>query len=155
MTQVVNSTWLAEPVIQQLQERVRGALIGFDDPGYDEVRRLYNGMIDKSPGLIVQCADVADVIACVNFAREHEVLLAIRGGGHNGPGLGSCNDGLVIDLSRLKGIRVDPMNRTVRVEAGCRWGEVDHATQPFGLAVPAGIVANTGVAGLTLGGGHG
>jgi FAD/FMN-containing dehydrogenase len=112
-------------------------------------------MIDKKPLLIVQCADVADVIAAVNFGREHKLPIAIRGGGHNGPGLGSVNDGLVIDLSTLRGVRVDPKNRTVRVDAGCTSGDVDHATQAFGQAVPFGVVSTTGVAGLTLSGGHG
>jgi FAD/FMN-containing dehydrogenase len=133
----------------------RGDLIGPKDAGYDEARALYNGMIDKRPALIARAADVADVIAAVNFARENRLLLAIRGGGHNGPGLGSCNDGLVIDCSRLKGVRVDPVARTVRVEPGCTQGEVEHAAHAFGLAVPAGIVSSTGVAGLTLGGGTG
>jgi FAD binding domain/Berberine and berberine like len=118
-------------------------------------RALYNGMIDKRPLLIAKCADVADVVATVNFGRDNGLLIAIRGGGHNGPGLGSVDDGLVIDLSMLKGIRVDPANRTVRVEPGCTSGDVDHATHAFGLAVPFGIVSTTGVAGLTLGGGSG
>jgi FAD/FMN-containing dehydrogenase len=112
-------------------------------------------MIDKRPRLIARCVDVADVIAAVNFAREEGLLLAIRGGGHNGPGLGCCDDGLVIDFSMMKGVRVDPENRTVRVEGGCTSGDVDHATHVFGLAVPFGIVSTTGVAGLTLGGGTG
>src|SRR5204863_5969375 len=102
-----------------------------------------------------RCVDVADVIAAVNFAREHELTLAVRGGGHNGPGLGTCDGGLVIDLSDMKGIHVDPSARTVRVEGGCTWGDVDHATHAFGLAVPTGIISTTGVAGLTLGGGLG
>lgn len=133
----------------------RGTLIQPNDPGYDEARKLYNSMIDKRPRLIARCANVADVIAAVNFGREQGLLIAIRGGGHNGPGLGSCNDGLVIDLSTLKGVRVDPAARTIRVEAGCTQGDVEHAAHAFGLAVPAGIVSTTGVAGLTLGGGHG
>jgi hypothetical protein len=112
-------------------------------------------MIDKRPSLIARCVDVADVMAAVNFGREARLLIAIRGGGHNGPGLGSVNDGLVIDLSDMKSVRVDPARRTVRVEAGCTSGDVDHATHPFGLAVPFGIVSTTGVAGLTLGGGTG
>src|SRR5258708_27172586 len=112
-------------------------------------------MIDKRPALIARGKDVADVIAAVNFAREHELTLAIRGGGHNGPGLGTCDDGLVIDLTEMKGIRVDPVARTVRVEGGCTWGEVDHATHPFGLATPSGFISTTGVRGLTLGGGIG
>jgi FAD/FMN-containing dehydrogenase len=133
----------------------RGELIDAADPGYNEARALYNAMIDKRPALIARCADVADVIAAVNFGREQGLLTAIRGGGHNGPGLGSCDGGLVIDLSRLKGVRVDPAARTVRVEPGCTQGDVEHAAHAFGLAVPAGIVGTTGVAGLTLGGGTG
>src|SRR6185503_2667159 len=121
------------------------------DAQYDEVRALYNGMIDKRPRLIARCVDVADVIAAVNFGREQGVLIAIRGGGHNGPGLGSVDDGLVIDLSLMKSVRVDPANRTVRIGPGCTSGDVDHATHAFGLAVPFGIVSTTGVAGLTLG----
>ena len=141
--------------IDKLKAGLRGELIQRSDPHYEEARKLYNAMIDKRPLLIARCADVADVIAAVRFAREHELLTAVRGGGHNGPGLGSCNDGLVIDLSPMKGVRVDPENRTVRAEAGCTQGGVDHAAHPFGLAVPAGIVSTTGIAGLTLGGGHG
>jgi FAD/FMN-containing dehydrogenase len=139
----------------ELERRLRGELIRPTDAAYDDARKLYNGMIDKQPLLIARCADVADVIAAINFGRDHDLLIAIRGGGHNGPGLGSCDDGLVIDLSLMKGVRVDPENRTVRVGPGCTQGDVDHATHAFGLAVPAGIVASTGVAGLTLGGGHG
>ena len=112
-------------------------------------------MIDKRPLLIARCADAADVIAAVNFGRDNKLPIAIRGGGHNGPGLGSVDDGLVIDLSMMKGVRVDPAKRTVRVGAGCVTGDVDHATHAFGLAVPFGIVSTTGVAGLTLCGGHG
>ena len=136
-------------------QSLRGALIGRDAADYDEARKLYNGMIDKRPLLIARCVDVADVIAAVNFARENGLLLAVRGGGHNGPGLGSCDDGLVIDLSQMKGVRVDPAARTVRVGPGCTSGDVDHATHAFGLAVPFGIVSSTGVGGLTLGGGIG
>src|SRR5262252_9155199 len=112
-------------------------------------------MIDKRPEAIVRCADVADVITAVNVAREAGVLTAIRGGGHNGGGLGTCDDGLVIDPSDMKGIRVDPAAREAQVEGGCLWKEVDHATHPFGLAVPCGFISSTGVAGLTLGGGIG
>jgi hypothetical protein len=144
-----------EQAISDFQKSLRGRLISRNDADYDTARALYNGMIDKRPQLIARSADVADVISAVNFAREHAALLAIRGGGHNGPGLGSCDDGLVIDLSALKSVRVDPASRTVRVEAGCTSGDVDHATHPFGLAVPFGIVSTTGVAGLTLGGGTG
>jgi FAD/FMN-containing dehydrogenase len=146
---------MTEQVIASFQQNLRGRLIQPNDPDYDAARALYNGMIDKRPRLIARCVDVADVITAVNFAREHGLLLAIRGGGHNGPGLGSCDDGLVIDLSMMKSVRVDPAAKTVRVEPGCTSGDVDHATHAFGLAVPFGIVASTGVAGLTLGGGTG
>jgi FAD/FMN-containing dehydrogenase len=139
----------------KLGQSLRGTLVRREDPEYDEVRKLYNAMIDKHPLLIARCADAADVIAAVNFARDNQLLLAIRGGGHNGPGLGSCDDGLVIDLSAMKGVRVDPATRTVRVGPGCTQGDVDHATHAFGLAVPAGIVSTTGIAGLALGGGTG
>jgi FAD/FMN-containing dehydrogenase len=146
---------MSEQAITTLEQTLRGRLIKPTDSDYDTTRALYNGMIDKRPRLIARVADVADIITAVNFAREQGWLLAIRGGGHNGPGLGSCNDGLVIDLSMLKGIRVDPAARTVRVEPGCTSGDVDHATHAFGLAVPFGIVSTTGVSGLTLGGGTG
>jgi FAD/FMN-containing dehydrogenase len=136
-------------------QSLRGHLVRPGDPGYDEVRRLYNGMIDKRPRLIARCVNAADVMTAVNFGRDNGLLVAIRGGGHNGPGLASVDDGLVIDLSLMKGVRVDPEKRTVRVEAGCTSGDIDHATHPFGLAVPFGIVSTTGVAGLTLGGGTG
>jgi len=144
-----------ETDIAALHARLRGQLIDAKHAEYDAARKLYNGSIDRHPRLIARCADVADVIACVNFARDHEVLLAVRGGGHNGPGLGSCDDGLVIDLSRLRGVRIDANARTVRVEGGCTSGDVDHATHAFGLAVPFGIVSTTGVGGLVLGGGGG
>src|SRR3974377_61348 len=141
--------------IDKFKAGLRGELIQRSDPQYEEARKLYNAMIDKRPLLIARCADVADVISAVRFARENELLTAVRGGGHSGRGLGSCDDGLVIDLSLMKGVRVDPRNRTVRAEAGCTQGGVDHVAHAFGLAVPAGIVSTTGIAGLTLGGGHG
>jgi hypothetical protein len=144
-----------EKDISAFKASLRGALIQPGDGDYDQARKLYNGMIDKRPGLIASCADAGDVIAAVNFGREHNLLVAIRGGGHNGPGLGSCDGGLVIDLSMMKGVHVNPDRRTVRVEPGCTQGGMDHATHAFGLAVPAGIVSTTGVGGLTLGGGHG
>jgi FAD/FMN-containing dehydrogenase len=144
-----------ESAITTLKSQVRGPVFQAADEGYEEARKVYNAMIDKHPKLIVRCADVADVIYCVNFAREQEMLLAIRGGGHNGPGLGTCDDGLVIDLSRMKGIRIDPKSATAWVEGGCTFGDLDHATHAFGLAVPGGIVSTTGVGGLTLGGGVG
>ncbi len=140
---------------QALQAALRGKLITPGDPDYDETRKVYNGMIDKRPSAIARCVDVADVIQCVKFAREDHITLAIRGGGHNGPGLGMCDDGLVIDLSLMKGVRVDPVAKTVRAEGGATWGDVDHATHAFGLATPSGIMSTTGVGGLTLGGGLG
>jgi FAD/FMN-containing dehydrogenase len=140
---------------EQLKSAFRGELIQASDPGYEAARKVYNGMIDKRPLLIARCVDVADVIAAVNYGRENNLLTAIRGGGHNGAGLCTCDGGLVIDLSRMKGIRVDPANKTVRVEGGCVWGDVDHATHAFGLATPCGFISTTGVAGLTLGGGIG
>ncbi|MDM0104840.1 FAD-binding oxidoreductase [Variovorax sp. J22R24] len=144
-----------EAHLDTYKAQLRGTLIQPDDAAYDEARKVYNAMIDKRPRLIARCADVADVIASVNFARENQLLLAVRGGGHNGGGLGTCDDGLVIDLSRLRGVRVDAKAHTVRAEGGCTWGDVDHATHAFGMATPAGIISTTGVGGLTLGGGIG
>lgn len=143
------------PAFADFEATVRGDLFQPDTPGYDDARALYNGMIDKRPALIVQVADVADVIATVTFARENRMELAIRGGGHNGPGLSSVDGGLVLDLRRMKSVRVDPVARTARVEGGATWADVDHATHAFGLAVPSGTVSSTGVGGLTLGGGIG
>ena len=146
---------LQAETLQQFNARLRGQLLEPDDPEYDSARRVYNGMIDKHPALIARCCDVADVMTAVNFARNQRMLLAVRGGGHNGGGLGTCDDGLVIDLAHMRGIRVDPAACTVRVEGGCTWGDVDHATHAFGLATPSGIISSTGVGGLTLGGGIG
>jgi len=141
--------------MKELQTALRGSVIEPHDKNYDEARKVYNAMIHKEPRLIAQCVDVADVIQCVNFAREHDVLLAIRSGGHNAGGLGICDDGLVIDLAPIKYTRVDPAARTVTAGGGCTWGDVDHATHVFGLATPSGIISTTGVGGLTLGGGIG
>jgi FAD/FMN-containing dehydrogenase len=138
-----------------LAAALRGELITQDNPGYDEARAVYNAMIDKRPAAIATCRDVADVIACVRFGREHGLELAVRGGGHNAAGLGVWDDALVIDLSLLRSTTVSPANHTVRVDAGCTWGDVDHATVHFGMATPSGFIASTGVAGLTLGGGIG
>ena len=146
---------LAEQVISAFAAQLQGELIQPSDARYDEVRKVYNGMIDRRPALIVRCKDTNDVINAINFGRNNQMTVAIRGGGHNGPGLGTCDDGLVIDLSQMRGIHVDPSNNTVRVEGGCVWGEVDRATHEFGLAVPSGILSSTGVGGLTLGGGIG
>ena len=133
----------------------RGEIIRPGDETYDSARKVYNAMIDKRPAIIARCVDVADVIAAVKYGRENQMLTAIRGGGHNGGGLGVCDDGLVIDLSRMKGVRVDPVARTAQVAGGCVWGDVDHATHAFGMAAPSGFISTTGVAGLTLGGGIG
>src|SRR5260370_5343600 len=118
---------------------MRGPVVRRMDADYDSVRSLYNGMIDKSPVMIARCTDVADVVTAVNFARQNDLKVAIRGGGHNGPGLGSVDGGLMIDLSMLKSVRVNPTARTVRVRPGCTQGDVDHATHVYGLAVPARI----------------
>jgi hypothetical protein len=142
-------------IIEEFASQLRGELVMPTDNHYNETRKVYNGMINKHPGMFAMCVDVADVMASVNFGRENNLLVAVRGGGHNGGGLGLCDEGLVIDLSGLKFIRVDTSNSTVRVGGGNLWGEVDHATHPFGLAVPAGIISTTGVGGLTLGGGVG
>ena len=141
--------------LSQLAAGLRGELIIPGDPGYDEARAVYNGMIDKYPAAIARCLDTADVVTCVRFGRNHDVALAVRGGGHNAGGLGVADDALVIDLSLLRSTTVDPANHTVRADAGCTWGDVDHATVAFGMATPCGFIASTGVAGLTLGGGIG
>lgn len=141
--------------LEQLKTSFRGELIQPADTAYEAACQLYNGMIKKRPLVIARCTDVADVIAAVKYGVANNLLTAIRGGGHNGGGLGSCDDGLVIDLSRMKGIRVNPAEKTVRVEPGCLWGDVDHATHAFGMATPCGFISTTGVPGLTLGGGIG
>src|SRR6516164_7840525 len=146
---------LTEDTTASLRSNMRGELIEPSDARYNEARKVYNGMIDRRPRIIARCMDVADVIAAVNFGRDNQLRIAIRGGGHSGPGLSTVDDGLVIDLSTMKGVRVDPAKRTVRVGAGCTIGDVDHATHAFGQAVPFGIFSTTGVAGLTLSGGHG
>ncbi len=146
---------MAAANIEQLRSKFRGEIIEPGDESYDAARKVYNAMIDKRPAVIAKCTDVADVLAAVEYGRENQMLTAIRGGGHNGGGLGICDDGLVIDLSRMKGIRVDPAARTAQVAGGCVWGDVDHATHAFGMATPSGFISTTGVAGLTLGGGIG
>jgi FAD/FMN-containing dehydrogenase len=144
-----------ETDIQEFTTRLRGELVQRGDPRYEKARKVFNGMIDKRPALIVRCAGVADVIAAVNFARETHVVAAIRGGGHGVVGNAVCNDGLVIDLSAMKSVQVDPKNQVARAEGGATWGDFDHETQAFGLATTGGIVPSTGIAGLTLGGGIG
>ena len=142
-------------LIDEFAAGIRGKIIRKEDTGYNEACNIYNGMIHKHPGMFVKCVDVADVIHAVKFSRKNSLLLSIKSGGHNAGGLGLCDDGLVIDLSGIKFVRVNIEDNTVRVGGGNVWGEVDHATHPFGLAVPAGIISTTGVGGLTLGGGVG
>ena len=144
-----------DAAVDDLRNSFRGDLVRPVDPGYDEHRKIWNGSIDRHPGLIARCKGVADVRAAVRFARQHDLLVAVRGGGHSFPGLSICDDGMVIDLRPMQGIRVDPEARTARVQAGVLLGELDAETQAFGLAVPSGIVTHTGMAGLTLGGGIG
>jgi FAD/FMN-containing dehydrogenase len=143
------------PPYDELEGKLRGRLIGPSSPDFDEARAVYNAMIDRRPGAIARCADVSDVIACVRFAAEKHLDLAVRGGGHNAGGLGVWDDALVIDLSTMRSTTVDPASHTVRVDGGCTWGDVDHATVEFGMATPSGFLASTGVGGLTLGGGVG
>jgi FAD/FMN-containing dehydrogenase len=146
---------LFEESIQVFKASLRGELLRPDDGGFDDARKVYNAMIDKRPAMIVRCAGVADVIAAVNFAREHDLLVAVRGGGHNVAGNALCDDGMVIDLSGMRAIRVDPASRTARAEAGATYREFDRETQAFGLATTGGTISATGIAGLTLGGGLG
>ncbi|MEE8177667.1 MAG: FAD-dependent oxidoreductase, partial [Acidobacteriota bacterium] len=154
---VVNSAGKAveEASIKEFQGSLRGELLRPGDNGYDADRKVFNAMIDKRPALIAHCSGAADAIACVNFAREHEVLVSVRGAGHNVAGWSLCDGGLVIDLSRMKGVWINPAARTVRVEPGVTWGEVNHDLQTFGLAATGGFIGTTGVSGLTLGGGLG
>ena len=144
-----------ESSLKEFKESLRGSLLEPHDKGYDDARKVYNAMINKRPRLIVFCKDVADVISSVNFARNSNLLLSVRSGGHNGGGLGICDDGLVIDLSGIKYTLVDPVAKTVVAGGGCTWGDIDHATHVFGLATPSGIISTTGVGGLTTGGGLG
>ncbi|WP_224336363.1 FAD-binding oxidoreductase [Haloprofundus halobius] len=141
--------------IEQFEAEFHGDLIRSDGADYDDARAVWNGKIDKRPALIARCRGVGDVVSAVNFTREHELLLAVRGGGHNVAGTAVCDDGLVIDLSEMRSVRVDPNTRTAWVQAGATWADVDRETQAFGLATPGGVVSETGVAGLTLGGGIG
>ena len=146
---------LAQTAVDLLAGSFGGDLVRPGDPGYDEHRKVWNGSIDRRPALIARCRGVADIRAAVRFGREHDLVVAVRSGGHSFPGLSVCDDGMVIDLGPMRGIRVDPVARTVRAQAGVLLGELDRETQEFGLAVPAGIVTHTGLAGLTLGGGIG
>jgi FAD/FMN-containing dehydrogenase len=146
---------IAAEAVQEFQTSLRGPLLRPDEGDYEEARRVWNGLIDRRPALIVRCTGVADVIEGVNFARQHHLPLAIHGGGHNAAGNATCDGGLMLDLSPLKGIHVDPKARTARAQGGATWGDLDRETQLFGLAAPGGVVSTTGIAGLTLGGGYG
>ena len=146
---------IAERTLAELRRSFRGPVVQPQDPDYEDTRRIWNAAIERRPALIARCSDVSDVVAAVRVAREHDLLTAVRGGGHNVSGSALCDGGMVIDLSLLRAVAVDPERRTARVQAGARLGDVDGACQPFSLAVPAGINTTTGVAGLTLGGGIG
>lgn len=149
------SVVLEKSQTETLKAQLRGELILPTDKGYNAARKVYNAMINRHPRLIIRCADAGDVMAAVQFAREHELTLSVRGGSHNVTGFAVCDDGLVIDLSHMKSVRVDPDRQTARAEGGCTWGDFDHATQAFGLATTGGVLSTTGIAGLTLGGGIG
>jgi len=157
MAQLLDAAGRPAPgaAVAKLGACFHGELIGPDNPGYDAARRIWNGAIDKRPGLVARCAGTADVADAVRFAREQDVLASIRGGGHNVGGRALCDDGLVSDLSRMRGVHVDPKRRVVRVQGGATLGDLDRETHLHGLAVPSGIVSRTGIAGLTLGGGVG
>ncbi len=148
-------TILKGTVVEELRGSLRGELVCPSDTGYNEARSLWNAMFDKRPALIVRCAEVSDIISAVNFARTHSIPVAVRGGGHNVAGNGACDGGLMLDMSRLKSVHVDPVSRTARAEPGLTWGEFDRETQAFGLATTGGICSETGIAGVTLGGGYG
>src|SRR6202047_4774792 len=146
---------MGEEAYRNLSAKLRGSVITPGSDEYEVARRVYNAMIDRRPDAIVRCADVADVMTAVNFARNEDVAVAVRGGGHNGAGLGVCDRGLVIDLSSMKGVLVNPASNTIWSEAGCTQADLNHAAHDFGLAVPLGVISTTGIAGLTLGGGTG
>src|SRR5215216_1677777 len=146
---------LEEAAIQEFKAALRGELLRPGEDGYEDARKVFNVMIDKKPALIVRCAGVADVINAVNFARTNELLVAVRGGGHSVTGHAVCDGGLVIDLSQMKGLRIDPREHTVHAEPGLTWGELNHDLQTFGLGATGGYISITGIAGLTLGGGFG
>src|SRR3990172_744958 len=146
---------MAKTTIEQLRERVRGEVITPRDENYEQARRVFNAMIDRRPRVVVRCVNAGNVMAAVDFARENQLDLAVRGGGHSVPGFGTCDDGVVVDLSRMRAVRVDPRARTARAEGGATWGDFNHATHAFGLATTGGVVSTTGIAGLTLGGGIG
>ena len=155
MSTIATDVQLDDSAVTELESSMRGEVIRPLDPTYDEHRKVWNGSIDRRPGVIARCAGVRDVMTAVKFAREHGLLTAVRSGGHSFPGSSVCDGGIVIDLRNMNGIRVDPGARTARAQAGVLLGELDQETQAFGLAAPAGIVTHTGLAGLTLGGGIG
>src|SRR4051812_3397546 len=144
-----------QQTLSEFRPQFHGPLIEPGDASYEQERKVFNGMIDRKPKLIIKCTDVADVMAALRMAKQVGLRLSIRGGGHNAAGLGVCDDGLVVDLSPMNYVRVDPLARTVLVGGGARWRDVDHATHAFGLAGPTGIISSTGVAGVTVGGGMG
>src|SRR5215210_1968895 len=146
---------LDDATVQDFTASLRGEVLRPTDEGYDETRKIHNGMIDRRPTLIARCAGVADVMASVRFARDQQLLVSLRSGGHSLPGFSISDGGLMIDLSRMRGVRVDAARQTARAEGGVTWGDFDHETQAFGLATTGGLVRQTGIAGLTLGGGHG
>jgi len=146
---------LQEETVRKFKESLLGELMRIGDAGYDDARSIWNAMIDRRPALIASCLGVADIVTSVNFAREHGITLSIKGGGHNISGLAVCDGGLMLDLSRMRGVWVDPSTRTAHAQGGCLLGDVDRETQVHGLAAVLGFISNTGIAGLTLGGGFG
>src|SRR5215213_1643680 len=146
---------LDDATVQDYTASLRGEVLRPTDEGYDEARTIHNGMVDRRPTLIARCGGVADVVASVRFARDQQLLISVRCGGHSVPGFSICDGGLMIDLSRMRSVRVDAARQTVRAEGGVTWGDFDHETQAFGLATTGGVARPTGIAGLTLGGGHG
>ena len=154
-TEATTPHMLGDATLAELEQGLRGQLIRPTDQGYDEARAIWNGAHDRRPALIVRCAGVADVMRAVDFARSENLLVAVRGGGHSLPGFSTCDGGMVIDLSAMTAVRVDPSRRTASAQGGCTWADFDHETQAFGLAVTGGLVSTTGIAGFTLGGGIG
>src|SRR3954470_15954525 len=146
---------LGDATLGELEQGLRGQLVRPEDEAYDEARAIWNGAHDRRPALIVRCAGVADVMRAVDFARSEDLLVAVRGGGHSLPGFSTCDGGIVIDLSLMNAVRVEPASRVAAAQGGCTWADLDHETQAFGLAVTGGLVSTTGVAGFTLGGGIG
>ena len=146
---------MSAKTLSELKEQVRGEVVGPDDADYENARRVHNGMIDRRPAVVVRVMNAGDVIATVRYAGEVGLDVAIRGGGHSGPGFGTCDGGVVIDFSRMRSVRVDPTAKTARADGGVTWGDFNAATHAFGLATTGGIISTTGIAGLTLGGGIG